>query len=540
MIQKKEMKLRNVKIANIAGIMGMSLIFAMVFWWVTSGNSRTFDLNIMEYVYANRTPALNTLFEMITYAGEWFTVIAICLLLLAFDKTRMTYGVPVAIITTASFVINYIFKIIVERTRPLQEMMLIEQGGFSFPSGHSATGFATYIMLAYLLLKYMNSENLQQDACKERCYDNKSQSCHKSLFYAICLAVLAILIGVSRVYLGVHYPTDVIGGFVESSILLLVMIGFVIPALAKQRTRPKLLVMAAGMGSRYGGLKQIDPVTKEGEIIIDFSLYDAMKAGFRDVVFVIRKENEKDFRELIDNKAGRKLNITYVYQDIDDLPKGFKVPDGRTKPWGTGHAILSARHVVNGAFAVINGDDYYGPSAFASIFEYLSKAKDKEKYDFCMVGYKLKNTLTDNGYVSRGVCTISEEGTLENIEERTKIKKGENSPAYTEDDGETWIEIDEESVVSMNLLGYTKSMMDELNQTFPEFLRDALENNPLKGEFLIPKVTGQLIVDGKAEVKMLSSKEKWFGVTYKEDKEYVSKSIEDLKKKGVYPKVLWE
>ncbi len=215
------------------------------------------------------------------------------------------------------------------------------------------------------------------------------------------------------------------------------------------------------------------------------------------------------------------------------------MPQGREKPWGTGHAILSARKAVRGPFAVINGDDYYGPSAFKSMYDFLKDARDENKYDFCMVGYRLKNTLTENGYVSRGICSLCQEGTLEDIVERTRIEQKEGGPAYTEDEGRTWNSLDEDTVVSMNLWGYTYSMMKELEKEFPAFLKEAIIENPLKGEFLIPKVTDMLIKEDKASVKVLESKDKWFGVTYKEDKEYVSTSIENLKVKGLYPKKLW-
>ena len=303
--------------------------------------------------------------------------------------------------------------------------------------------------------------------------------------------------------------------------------------------KPVLLVMAAGMGSRYGGLKQIDKVTEEGEIIIDFSLYDARRAGFKKVVFIIKKEHEKDFREIVDNGAGKFLDIEYAFQDINDLPKGYSLPEGREKPWGTGQAILSARQNVKGPFAVINGDDYYGPSAFSLMYEFLENAEDKEQLDFCMIGYDLVNTLTENGHVSRGVCSVSNAGILESVTERTQIEKRENVPQYTEDEGNTWNKIDEEAIVSMNFWGYTEAMMKELDDKFPEFLDKAMIENPLKGEYLIPKVTDALIKENKAVVKVLQSKDKWFGVTYKEDKEYVSRSLKELKEKGLYPKVLW-
>ncbi len=307
-----------------------------------------------------------------------------------------------------------------------------------------------------------------------------------------------------------------------------------------ETVKPTLLVMAAGMGSRYGGLKQIDPVTDEGEIILDFSLFDAKRAGFEDVVFVIRKETEQDFRDIFDEKIGKQLNITYAFQEINDLPEGFSVPEGRAKPWGTGHAILSARNIIKGPFAVINADDYYGAEAFETMYNFLAKAKDEDYYDFCMVGYDLKNTLTENGYVSRGVCKVSKDGMLIDIVERTHIENKEQGPAFTEDEGETWEPLSDEDVVSMNLWGYTNSMMQELKEEFPIFLEEAMKNNPLKGEYLIPKVTDALIKEGKAKVKVLSSKDRWYGVTYKEDKEIVSKGLKSLKETGLYPSKLWE
>ncbi len=300
---------------------------------------------------------------------------------------------------------------------------------------------------------------------------------------------------------------------------------------------PILVIMAAGMGSRYGGLKQIDPVTNKGEIILDFSLYDAMMAGFKKVVFVIKKENLNDFKMLIDGKAGRNMEIIYAFQELTDLPDGYQVPSDREKPWGTGHAIMAAREYVDSPFAVINADDYYGPGAFQYIYDFLSKAK--KEGEFCMVSYKLKNTITENGHVARGICSINSDGYLSNIVERTKIMRIGNKIAYTEDE-ENWTTLDEETLVSMNFWGYTQGMMKELEDRFSEFLDEVINSNPKKAEYLIPKVTDDLIKEGKASCKVLTSSDKWYGVTYKEDKESVINALQRLKDKGLYPDTLWK
>ena len=300
---------------------------------------------------------------------------------------------------------------------------------------------------------------------------------------------------------------------------------------------PTLVVMAGGLGSRYGGLKQIDPVTEAGEIILDFSLYDAFMAGFKKAVLVIREENLQDFRDIFDKRAGKYMNIEYAFQKLEDLPEGYEIPEGREKPWGTGHAIMTAREKVDGPFAVINADDYYGPTAFQTIYDFLSQVNEDGK--FTMVAYNLKNTITENGHVSRGVCTVSDDHYLTDIVERTKIMRKEGKIAYTEDE-ENWVQLDEETPVSMNFWGYTRNMMDELVDRFGEFLDDALVSNPLKGEYLIPKVTDQLIREGKATCKVLESKDKWYGVTYREDKESVSNALESMKDKGLYPDILWK
>ncbi len=305
-------------------------------------------------------------------------------------------------------------------------------------------------------------------------------------------------------------------------------------------TAPVLVVMAAGMGSRYGGLKQIDPVDEHGNIIIHYSLYDAYRAGFRTVVFVIKPELEETFKEVIGPKVPEKMEIKYVYQVIDDLPEGYSVPEGRTKPWGTAHAALAARKVVEGPFAIINSDDYYGVGAFKSIYDYLCTHPDTEDfYEYTMVGYLLKNTVTENGSVARGVCTSNDEGYLVNVVERTKIVKGEKSPRFTEDDGATWTDLPEDTIVSMNMWGFTRSYLDEAEAGFPKFLDNAVKTNPMKGEYYLPAVVSRLLEEGKARVRLLSSTDKWYGVTYKEDKPLVVEALAKMRRDGLYPEKLW-
>ncbi len=303
--------------------------------------------------------------------------------------------------------------------------------------------------------------------------------------------------------------------------------------------KPVLVIMAAGMGSRFGGLKQIEPIGSNGEIILDFSLYDALMAGFKKVIFIIKRENEEAFRSLVDDRAGKFMEIEYAFQELDDLPSGYCVPDGREKPWGTAHAVMAARKLVNGPIAVINADDYYGPGAFQSIYAFLEQAKDNSKYNFCMVGYQLENTLTENGYVSRGVCQASEKDMLSEITERTKIQWQDDKIVYTSDEGESWQELPRGTIVSMNFWGFTPSMMKEMESRFPEFLDNAMAENPLKGEYFLPGVVDQLIQENKAEVKVLKSLDRWYGVTYKEDKQGVVDALQSMKDKGEYPEILW-
>lgn len=299
--------------------------------------------------------------------------------------------------------------------------------------------------------------------------------------------------------------------------------------------KPALVVMAAGMGSRYGGLKQIDPVDKEGHIIMDLSVFDAVRAGFEKVVFIIKKENEADFRAAIGDRLSKQIQVEYVFQDLNNIPEGYAVPEGRVKPWGTGHAVLSAIDVIDGPFAVINADDYYGRNAFKMAYDFLTQNEDDDVYRYMMVGYKLENTLTENGHVARGVCVTDENGYLLGINERTHIESRENGTAYTEDDGATWVEIPEGSTVSMNMWGFSKSILGELKARFARFLDENLEKNPLKCEYFLPFVVDELLEEKKATVKVMKSMDRWYGVTYKEDKPVVVSAIQKMKDDGLYP-----
>ena len=304
--------------------------------------------------------------------------------------------------------------------------------------------------------------------------------------------------------------------------------------------KPVLVIMAAGMGSRYGGLKQIDPVDEYGHMIIDFSLYDAKQAGFEKVVFIIKKENEEIFKEVIGSRIAEYMEVAYVFQDLQNIPEGFTVPEGRVKPWGTGHAVLSCIDIVDGPFAVINADDYYGRKAFQVIYDYLASHEDDDKYRYTMVGYRLENTVTDNGHVARGICTTNEAGELIAIHERTRIEKHADGIAYTEDEGATWTTVPGNTLVSMNMWGFTESILKELQKHFPAFLEKGTRENPLKCEYFLPEVVSGLLADGKATVAVLSSSDKWYGVTYKEDKPVVVAAIRSMKDRGIYQEKLWE
>ena len=303
---------------------------------------------------------------------------------------------------------------------------------------------------------------------------------------------------------------------------------------------PVLVIMAAGMGSRYGGLKQIDPVDEQGHIIMDFSIYDAIRAGFRKVIFVIRKEHHEAFRNAIGDRISGNISVEYVFQELTDIPEGFSVPEGREKPWGTGHAVYSCRNAIDGPFAVINADDYYGPEAFSLIYDTLASSEDDDKQHYAMIGYRLGNTLTENGSVSRGICTVDEKGHLCGICERVYIVKRGDGAAYSEDGGESFTEISPEETASMNFWGFSASFLKELDGALVSFFEEKVPSNPLKAECYLPMEVDRLLNAGKATVMVLTSKDKWFGVTYKEDKPYVQASVKALKDAGVYPKNLWD
>lgn len=304
--------------------------------------------------------------------------------------------------------------------------------------------------------------------------------------------------------------------------------------------KPVLVIMAAGMGSRYGGLKQIDPIDKEGHIIMDFSIFDAKRAGFEKVVFIIKRENEEDFKAAVGRRIEKVMDVAYAYQELSNIPEGFEIPEGRVKPWGTAHAVLSAIDEIDGPFAVINSDDYYGRHAFETIYNYLTTHEDDDKFRYTMVGYRLKNTVTDNGHVARGVCDLNEENELISVTERTRIEKRNGGIEFSEDDGETWNSIDAETLVSMNMWGFTRSILDEIKAGFPAFLESGLKENPMKCEYFLPAVVSGLLAEDRATVKVLESEDKWYGVTYKEDKPVVVEAIQSLKTSGLYPQNLWD
>lgn len=298
---------------------------------------------------------------------------------------------------------------------------------------------------------------------------------------------------------------------------------------------PVLVVMAAGMGSRYGGLKQMDPLGPSGEFLMDYSLYDAYQAGFRHVVFVIKKTLESDFRKLVGDRISDYFKIDYVFQELDKTPDDFKIPDGRVKPWGTGHAALCAADVVKAPFCIINADDFYGRQAFTSMYQFLKSAKDPQTY--AMVGYQLRNTLTENGTVSRGICQTCD-GLLEDVTEYTDIEAKNDVPGFINDKGE-WIALPKDTIVSLNLWGFTPAFFPELEQLFGLFLQKEVPENPLKCEFYLPFAVNTLLKTKKAQAVVLSSEEKWYGVTYKEDKAIVLAALSEMIQTGLYPKKLW-
>ena len=304
------------------------------------------------------------------------------------------------------------------------------------------------------------------------------------------------------------------------------------------REKPILVIMAAGMGSRYGGLKQIDPVGPSGEAIIDYSLYDARRAGFETVVFIIKHEIEEPFKATVGARALQAgFEVRYAYQQLDCLPEGFTVPDGRVKPWGTAHAILTAEQAIGSApFAVINADDYYGPQGFKLVYDYLSSHADGDRYAWSMVGFLLGNTVSANGSVSRGVCVTDENSNLVSVTERTCIEPYDGGIHYTEDGGANWTDLPADTVVSMNLWGFTPGYVAEAKAGFVAFLKENLPVNPLKCEYYLPSVVTAALQRGDADVHVLTSPDKWHGITYREDKPELVAALRRMSEDGLYPK----
>jgi len=302
--------------------------------------------------------------------------------------------------------------------------------------------------------------------------------------------------------------------------------------------KPVLVVMAAGLGSRYGGLKQILPVGRYGQAIMDYSLYDARRAGFEEVIFIISPAMERDFLPGIRERTGGGRGIRCAVQSLKDLPAGHAVPQGREKPWGTGHAVLAGRGMIDGPFAAINADDFYGPSAFAAVYDFLTAEKGGGRREYAMVGYELQKTLSESGYVARGICNTDHHGKLVEIHERTHIISTCDGAMYTED-GQLYHRLPDGAVASMNMWGFTKDFMGELESRFTRFLKSAAKENPLKAEYFLPEVVGAMLRENAADVRVLPCAERWYGVTYREDAPAVTQAIERMTKEGMYPERLW-
>lgn len=304
------------------------------------------------------------------------------------------------------------------------------------------------------------------------------------------------------------------------------------------RAGPQLVVMAAGMGSRFGGPKQLEPLGPAGETIPEYSAFDAMRHGFAEIVFIVREEIEDAFRSIVGRNVEPRIATRYVRQSLDDLPPGFEPPRDRDKPWGTAHALWSCRNVLDRPFAVINADDFYGPSAFQVLGDFLQTVREKEGvHEYGLVGYILGNTLSEHGHVSRGVCELASDGTLREIHERVKIQRFEHTIRHTED-GRTWIDLPADSVVSMNMWGFTPAVFEELETGFVEFLKG--RGSDPKAEYFLPERVGELVDAGGTRVKVLRTDERWFGITYKKDKPFVERAVHDLVEQGVYPPSLWD
>lgn len=306
--------------------------------------------------------------------------------------------------------------------------------------------------------------------------------------------------------------------------------------------KPILVVMAAGMGSRYGGLKQVDPVGPNTEALLEYSIFDAKRAGFETVVFVINENIEEEFKAKVGNRVAKRMQVRYAYQKLDKIPEGFEIPEGREKPWGTAHAILSAKDQIDSSFAVINADDYYGPKAFRKIFNFLSDTQSfsRGRLNMAMVGFLLKNTVSEHGSVSRGICTVDDDGYLQGIDEKTDIVSRRDGIYFTEDDGESYEELDPNTIVSMNIWGFPEEILKYMGIGFRDFLNKDIQKNPLKAEFYLPTVVETLLDQNKARVRVLRSNDKWYGVTYKEDKEGVVNAIRRKIRKRSYPEDLYE
>jgi dTDP-glucose pyrophosphorylase len=300
-----------------------------------------------------------------------------------------------------------------------------------------------------------------------------------------------------------------------------------------------LLIRAAGIGSRYGGIKQIDPVGPNGELIIHYSVYDAIRSGFNRVIFLIRHDIEQAFRERIGQAVEKSINVEYAFQEINMLPAGFTVPQGRVKPWGTGHAVLCCKSKIDGNFLDINADDFYGLESYQQMAKFLATATDSIPATYALPGYTMKNTLSENGFVSRGICQVDQDGYLTDLIEHKHVEEKDGKLQSLSEDGTTWTEVSYDDHVSMNMWGLTSNFITELETQFPKFLAEKVPQNPEKAEFLLPNIIGNMVREGRAKVKVLSTREKWFGVTYQEDRPKIIESIKKLIAEGKYPEKLF-